>query len=277
MKTLRQLFTGVWIVAFTVSGFFIVPTFAELPEIDARQVAVNADERDDGNDQTSDLEMILINKKGQERKRKVITYRKDYENDSEGSDTKTVMFFKEPADVKNTGFLTWSYEDEVKDDDQWLYLPALKKIRRISSGKKKDYFMVTDFTYDDMGDRNINDYTYTHLDSEVIDGIECYHLEMMPKDQDVVKKSGYGRVETWVRPDIWMNIKFKFFDKKKKFLKELTVSDIEQIDGIWTSKTMTMVNEQKKHKTILKFSDIQYNTDIDNDIFSQRRLKKGVK
>ncbi len=137
--------------------------------------------------------------------------------------------------------------------------------------------MGTDFTYDDMGDRNIDDYTYTHLGTEVIDGIECYHLEMMPKDKNVVKKTGYGRVETWIRPDIWMTVKSKFFDKKKRFLKELTVNDIEEIDGIWRAKTMTMVNEKKKHKTILKFSNVQYNSGIDDDIFSQRRLTKGVK
>jgi outer membrane lipoprotein-sorting protein len=268
---LKPVFTISMIMMFVISGFFVTPT-AALEDIDAHQVAVNVDEREDGDDMTANLEMTLINKRGQERVREVISYRKDY-----GEDDKTVMFFLEPADVKGTGFLSWNYDDESKDDDQWLYLPALKKVRRISSSKKADYFMGTDFTYSDMGDREVEDYTYQHLEPEAIDGIECYHIERMPKNDDVLDETGYGRTEIWVRPDNWMMVKAVFYDKKLKLLKELTVSDIEEIDGIWTAKTMQMQNIQKKHQTIFKFSDIQYNTGLDDDIFSQRRLTKGIK
>ena len=271
MNMFKQVCTVVFISVFAISWFYVAPGFA-LEDIDARQVVENEDEREDGDDRTADLEMTLINKRGQQRIRKVINYRKDY-----GKDDKLVMFFLEPADVKDTGFLSWNYDDEEKDDDQWLYLPALKKVRRISSSKKKDYFMGTDFTYDDMGDRDIDDYTYTHLDPEVIDGIECYHIETTPKSKKIVKETGYGRIEMWIRPDIWILIRAKFYDKKLKFLKELTVSDIEEIDGIWTPKNLVMENEQKKHKTIFKLSNIKYNTRLDDDLFSQRRIQKGVK
>lgn len=270
-QKIQPILTGTILAAFVIGSLLSPVAFAELPEIDAKQVAVNVDEREDGDDETAELEMILINDKGQERNRKVQVYRKDY-----GKDSKMVMFFMDPADVKDTGFLSWNYDDESKDDDQWLYLPALKKVRRISSSKKKDYFMGTDFTYEDMGDRDVDDYTYKHLGTEVLDGIECYHLEMTPKNDEIVKKTGYGRGEMWVRPDIWMGLKMKFYDKKLKFLKDLTLSDIEQIDGIWTAKTMTMVNEQEKHKTVFHFSNITYNSGLDDEIFSQRRLEKGV-
>ncbi len=268
MKMYKYILTLLLIMVFATVN---APVFA-LEDIDARQVAVNVDEREDGDDETAELEMTLINKRGQQRIRKVITYRKDY-----GKDEKMVMFFLEPADVKETGFLTWNYDDESKDDDQWLYLPALKKVRRISSSDKADYFMGTDFTYNDMGDREIDDYTYKHLDPEVIDGIECYHLERLPKNEDVMKESGYGRTEIWVRSDIWMMVKAVFYDKKLKLLKELTVNDVEEIDGIWTAKTMKMNNVQKEHQTIFKFSNITYNSGLDDDIFSQRQLTKGVK
>ena len=92
----------------------------------------------------------------------------------------------------------------------------------------------------------------------------------------LVKKTGYSRLEIWIRPDIWMGIKIIFYDKKKRFLKELILSDIDQFDGIWTAITMTMVNEQKKHTTIFHFSNIEYNSGLNDDIFSQRRLTKGV-
>ena len=262
--------------ALTVGLLTALPAAAELPTLDAHQVAVNVEERDEGTDEVADLEMVLVNDKGQERNRKVVAYRKDYTDNADGFDKKTVMFFKEPADVKDTGFLSWSYADPSKDDDQWLYPPALKKVRRISSSKKKDYFMGTDFTYDDMGDRNVDDYTYTHLGTEVIDGVECYHLETLPKDAAIQKKTGYGRGEMWVRPDIWFIVKMKLFNEKKAFLKELTVSDIVQIDNIWTANTLKMVNEEEKHTTIFKFSNKKFNSGLDDEIFSERRLTKGA-
>lgn len=267
----KHMLTATMIIVFVVGGLSVTPSDA-LEEIEARQVAVNNDERDEGDDAIQDLEMTLINKQGKKRIREVRTNRKDY-----GKDDKMVMFFLEPADVKGTGFLTWNYDDESKDDDQWLYLPALKKIRRISSSKKADYFMGTDFTYSDMGDREVDDYTYKHLEPEVIDGIECYHLERVPKTNDVIKETGYGRTEIWIRPDNWMMVKAVFYDKKMKLLKELSVPEIEEVDGIWTPKIMHMNNIRKKHQTIFTFSNITYNTGLDDDIFSQRQLKKGVK
>jgi outer membrane lipoprotein-sorting protein len=271
MKTYTRIFVTILMIAVTSSGFLTSPVLA-LEEMEARQVAVNVDEREDGDNETSDMEMTLTNKRGQNRIRKVTTYRKDY-----GEDSKSVMFFLEPADVKGTGFLSWSYDDKNKDDDQWLYLPALKKVRRISSSGKADYFMGTDFTYSDMGDRDVDDYTYAHIDTEVIDGIECYHLERLPRDDTVIDETGYSRTEIWVRPDIWMMTKAVFFDKKGKLLKELTVSDFEEVNGIWVANTMHMNNIQKEHQTTLTFSNNQFNTDLDDDFFSQRRLTKGVR
>ena len=271
MKLVAQICTMGLVATFAFGGLPMT-TVTALEEMDAYQVIVNDDEREDGDDRVADLEMTLINKRGQERIRKVKSYRKDY-----GEDDKSVMFFLEPADVKETAFLSWNYDDEEKDDDQWLYLPALKKVRRISSSNEKDYFMGTDFTYNDMGDLEINDYTYKHLEPEVIDGIECYHIEGMPKSKEVVKDTGYGRIERWIRPDIWMNVRAKFYDRKLRFLKELTVKDLEQIDGIWTAKTLVMENEQKEHKTVFTFSNISYNTELSDDLFSQRRMKKGIK
>jgi outer membrane lipoprotein-sorting protein len=271
MKTYASIVTSILTVTFACASLFTSPALA-LEDMDARQIAVNVDERNDGDDETSDMEMTLTNKRGQQRVRKVTTYRKDY-----GEDSKSVMFFLEPADVKGTGFLSWDYDDESKDDDQWLYLPALKKVRRISSSGKADYFMGTDFTYSDMGDRDVDDYVYAHIDTEAIDGIECYHLERLPKDDDVIDETGYSRTEIWVRPDIWMMTKAVFFDKKGKLLKELTVSDFEEVHGIWVAKTMHMNNIQKEHQTTLTFSNNQFDTGLDDDIFSQRRLTKGVR
>lgn len=270
MKRYLSQFTKFVIVFWTLTVWGM-PTYA-LDNIDARQVAVNVDERDEGQDQVTDLEMTLTNKQGQQRVRKVQMYRKEY-----GPDEKMVMFFLEPADVKGTGFLSWDYQDASKDDEQWLYLPALKKVRRIASSNKSDSFMGTDFTYTDMGGWNVDDYTYKSLPVESLDGIECYHIERLPKDDKILKETGYGRTEIWVRPDIWLMVKVVFYDKKLNDLKTLMLSDIEQIDGIWTAKTYQMKNVQENHQTTFKFSNHTYNSGLEDEIFTDRRLQQGVK
>ncbi|MCK4716795.1 MAG: outer membrane lipoprotein-sorting protein, partial [Candidatus Marinimicrobia bacterium] len=118
-------------------------------KISGQQIVENVYNRQTSNDQQTDLTMSLINSRGDERVRTIRQFTKDF-----GAMEKKIMFFKTPADVRNTSFMNWSYDDENKDDDQWIYLPALKKIKRISSDSKSDYFMGSDFTYDDLGDRH---------------------------------------------------------------------------------------------------------------------------
>ena len=133
-------------------------------ELNGRKIMTLADERPDGDDRHSVMKMTLINKRGRKRIREVENYSKDY-----GKDKKSVMVFKQPADVKGTAFLSWDYDDPAKDDDKWLYMPAMKKVRRISGSSTNEYFMGTDFTYDDMGDRNVDEDIHTLLGNEVVD------------------------------------------------------------------------------------------------------------
>jgi len=116
---------------------------ADGPE--ARAIMEKVDARDDGDRERADVEMILIDKRGQERIRKLLSFSRD-----EGEDSCRIMFFVEPANVKDTGFLTYDYPDLETEDDQWLYLPALRKVRRISASDRGDYFLGTDFTYEDI-------------------------------------------------------------------------------------------------------------------------------
>ena len=104
------------------------------------------------------------------------------------------MFFQSPADVRNTSFMNWSYDKAGKDDDQWIYLPALKKVKRISSDSKSDYFMGSDFTYDDLGDRKLEDDTHKLLREEALDGIDYYVVESVPVDEDYM----YSKTITWI-------------------------------------------------------------------------------
>ena len=131
---------------------YIEPVYAQSAELTGRDIMLKVHDRPDGDDQKGVMQMTLINKRGKMRKRTVLFLSKDY-----GKDSKSITYFQSPADVKGTGFLSWEYDDPSKDDDRWLYLPALKKTRRISGSSKNDYFMGTDFTYDDLGDRSVDE------------------------------------------------------------------------------------------------------------------------
>ena len=182
------------------------------------------------------------------------------------------MFFMSPADVKNTSFMNWSYDDENKSDDQWIYLPALKKVKRISSDSKSDYFMGSDFTYDDLGDRHPSQDTHSILKEETIDGVKCYVVESNPKDEEYM----YSRTVTWVVKDKWIGIKKEFYDEDEDFLKQLTLKEYKEFGEVIIITNVTMKNEQKNHQTEMKLSDVKINTGIADRQFTERMMKRGI-
>lgn len=233
-------------------------------EITGWDIMEKVDNRYTGDDQTAEMTMTLTKSSGRKRVRKVKVWQKDY-----GKNDKSLMRFLEPADIRGTGFLVWEHEE--KDDDQWLYLPALKKVRRISTREKEKSFMGTDFSYEDLGSHDLDDYDYTLLKSETFNDQNCHVIESLPKPG---KKKSYSKIISWIRKDIFIAIKIDFYDKKGEFLKRLHAINIEKIDGIWTTKRMEMENVQKKHITVLEFENIRYNIGLKNNIFTERNLTK---
>ncbi|MGD8401237.1 MAG: outer membrane lipoprotein-sorting protein, partial [Bacillota bacterium] len=167
-----------------------VGSFVQAASLTGRDIMVKVDNRDDGETRKSKMIMTLINKVGDKRIRKVISYQKDY-----GKDSKAIMIFESPGDVKGTGYLSWEYDNQNKDDDRWLYLPALRKIRRISGSSNSDYFMGTDFTYDDMGDRNVDEDEHTLQRKEKLNGYQCWVVQSIPKEID---DGDYTKKISWV-------------------------------------------------------------------------------
>jgi len=220
-----------------------------------------------GTDGTSELSMHLIDSRNNERIRKIKQFTKDY-----GKEEKSIMFFISPADVKNTSFMNWSYDDASKDDDQWIYLPALKKIKRISSDSKDDYFMGSDFTYDDLGDRHPNEDIHRILREESIEGKECYVIESIPKDDDYM----YSKTITWVLKDIWIGLKKDFYDEDGELLKVLSVNKFEKIKNYWVITSTEMKNIQENHITKMILSNIQVDIGIADDKFTERMMSKGL-
>lgn len=240
--------------------------WSQSKELKGRDIAIMVHNRPDGSDRKSVMQMTLINKRGKTRERTVLSISKDY-----GKDSKSITFFQSPADVKGTGFLQYEYEDTLKEDDRWLYLPALKKVRRISCSSKSDYFMGTDFTYDDMGDRSVNEDIHDLLCEEEIDSIKCWVLESIPKDKDYM----YSKKIAWIRQDALIPLKVEFYDRQKNLLKVLKITDIRKQDGFWTAFKMEMNNIQDKHKTILEIEEMHYNVGLKDNLFRVSTLERG--
>lgn len=264
---------GIIMGLFFFGVFLIYPSIGKGTKIVKKQTKITGKEvaelvknRPDGKDRRAVLTFTLINKRNRKRKRKVLSIQKD-----EGDDTKAVMCFLSPGDVKNTIFLQYDYDNPKKEDDKWLYLPALRRVKRISGSKKSEYFMGTDFTYDDLGDRSVEEDEHRLVGSEVIDGHDCWIKEAVSKDKDYM----YSKVVSWIRKDIHVPLKVDFYDRHKKLLKTMVNEKIKQTDGFWTVWKMKMENFHLKHKTFVTYSEFKYNQGVKDSIFSVSNIKKG--
>lgn len=251
---------------FSMILFLAGMTFAQ--DLTGLEIVQKVYNRPAGEDMKGDLTMIIENSRGNQRIREIKQYVKDY-----GDMEKKIMFFKAPADVRNTSFMSWSYTDENKDDDQWIYLPALKKIKRISSDSKSDYFMGSDFTYDDLGDRHPLEDTHTLLREETIDGKETYVVESIPKDEEYM----YSRTLTWVVKDSWIGLKKEFYDEDEELLKILTVHDQIESDGIIILTNVKMTNVQRDQSTVMAFSNVEVNSGLADNTFTERMMRRGIR
>jgi len=215
-------------------------------------------------DASSQMHMTLINANGQKRERlmKMIVLEK------EGGD-KSLMEFLSPADVKGTKFL--SYEHVTKDDDQWLYLPALKRVKRIASKNKSGAFMGSEFSYEDLSSYNVDKYTYVGDAQEVeLNGKKMYKGESRP----VSKNSGYTRQVFWVDAQSFLIVKMDYYDRKKELLKTARYEDYKKISGVWRIGKITMSNHQNDKQTILVWKDETIKNGLKEKDFHKRVLKK---
>ena len=220
----------------------------------------------------SDATMVLVNEKEQTRERKTTTISKLQKN---GVDSSLLVRFSSPADIKGTGFLQIEHSDG--DDDLWIYLPALKKSRRLVANNKKDSFVGSDFSYGDVLLPKVDLYTHTLLRSENIGGQDCYVVESLPKDDTVKRDSGYSKKITWARKDNFLENKVEYYDVSGRLLKTQTVGEhklIEPDTQRWVAKRREMVNHQTSHKTILTFEAVESGLNLADDLFTTRYIER---
>ena len=250
-------------------------TLSSLMAITGQEIAQKVHDRDDGDNSTANMKMILIDKNKKQRVRELRTFTKD-----KGEDKLKVMFFLSPADVKNTAFLTHDFEDSSKDDDQWLYLPELQKVKRIASSDKSSSFMGSDFTYSDMTSRNVEDYTYKIMKEPTVNGHKTWQMLVTPKSNKTIEETGYTKSIVFVRQDNFVIVQAVHFIKAGQKLKYMKIKGLKKIDGIWTATEMQMITKLKNkkiaHKTIFKFSNIKYNQNLEESFFTTRTLQRGL-
>ena len=238
----------------------------------ARDIMEKVDNRDDGDNRLADMQMTLIDKNGNQRVRQISSSIKDF-----GEDTYRMMLFQAPADVQGTGFLTYDYDDNTRDDDQWLYLPALRKTKRIASNDKSGSFMGSDLNYSDMTSRNLEDYDFTLLKETTLGDNKLWVIESIPRSEDVIDETGYKKAVLLVRQDNYVVVRGIYWTDKGNKQKYYDMSGLELIDGIWSPTRVTMTSKAGKqvvHKTELLFTNIRYNQDLDAAQFTVRQLER---
>jgi len=222
--------------------------------------------------ETSQLTMELVNRSGKTRSRTVERYSA---KDGKGN-LSTLIRFLQPADVKGSGFL--SVEHSKTDESRHLYLPALKKSRRISAGEDSDAFMGSDFTYEDLDEMELGEYSFKLLGEETVNGAKCHKVEAVPTNEKRRKTSGYSKRVYYVSHGAFVVNKVEYFDKHGTLFKKLTATDIKPVPGatgFYRAYVLTMENLKTKHKTVLAYKDYKINPEVDKNVFTLRFLERS--
>lgn len=216
-------------------------------------------------DAQANMFMKLYNAAGQESRREMRMRFLEVPEDAD----KTLITFHFPRDIKGTGLLT--FEHIEKGDDQWLYLPALKRVKRIASENKSGSFVGSEFSYEDISSTKPEKYTYRYLREDLLDGEPVWVTERFPK----AESSGYTKIVTWVDQSNFQTVKQEFFDRKGALLKEQYVKGLTlYLDKYWRPREVTMDNLQTKKKTILEFLQWEFQQGLKESLFTKRSLER---
>jgi len=231
------------------------------------EIAIEADKRDTGwGDQTASMKMGLRNRHGDKSTREM--HNKSLEVKADGD--KTLIVFDRPRDVKGTAFLSFTHA--IKPDDQWIYLPALKRVKRISSSNKSGPFMGSEFAYEDISSQEVEKYTYKYIKDDVYEGRPVFILERFPQ----YKNSGYTRMISWLDSETYSPLKIDFYDRKNALLKTLTYHGYKQyMDKFWRPDRMEMVNHVTGKGTTLIWADYKFANGLTDRDFNKNSLKRA--
>lgn len=216
-----------------------------------------------GNDMKAKVLMTLINKEGKMRIRELVMLRKNMQKNGE---QKYFMYFINPADVRRTTFVVWKYPK--RDDDRWLFIPAINLVSRIAANDKHSSFVGSDFTYENVSGRDLESDTHNLIGEETINERNCYKVEITPIDE-----SGFSKRILWIDKSTYLPVKEDYYDIQGELYKIFTAEKIEEIEGIWTIIKRTMENVKTGHKTITEFGAVNYNVGLPDNLFTERFMR----
>jgi outer membrane lipoprotein-sorting protein len=254
------------ISAATVASF-AAPAFAAGPAADpaAEEIVKRSLESFyyAGNDMRVRVNMKLVNVQGKTREREMTMLRLNLHR---SGDQRYYLYFHAPADVKGTSFLVWKYPE--RDDDRWIYVPALKVVKRIAADDKRSSFVGSDFTYEDVSGRDPQDETHALLRKEDLAGRPAYVIESKPR-----ATSDYSRRLSWIDRERWLPLREEYFDARNRPLRTFVADKVERVGGQWTVTVRNMKNLQTGHRTEVVFEETQFNVGVKPDIFGERYLR----
>lgn len=247
--------------------------FLGIPEAQSAQ-ALNAEEMMrraslvqfySGDDMKAKVHMRLISREGSERVRGLTMVRKDLK---EGAEQLYFIFFHGPADVREMTFMVWKYPQ--RDDDRWLFIPALKLVKRIAANDRRSSFVGSDFSYEDVSGREVEEDTHALLREESLDGKEVYVIKSVPKD---VGSADFGSKLSWIDKRNLVLWKEEYYDKRGDLYKVFSADEVKPIQGFLTTVKRTMKNVQTGQRTEVTFEEVKYNLGLSVDFFTERSLR----
>jgi outer membrane lipoprotein-sorting protein len=247
---------------------------AEAAWPDGDEIVRRVNARDDGEAVARTLVMELIDPGGASRTRVTRSFRRDFPDER-----RSVLFFVSPANLKGTALLTWDDPDPGRDDTQWLYLPGLRKSRRIAMSERGRAFLGTDLSFEDMKNEtrlSRADYRWRTVGEEAVDGDRCLVVEALPVDERTARELGYGRVLLRIDGERWLPRFAEYWDPRGQPLKTVRLADVRAVDGIWTPHRIEAENLQTGHRTRLEFRDVDYAPELPDDLFTEAALARGA-
>ena len=225
------------------------------------EIAKMVDEKPSPKDMSNKTTMVLTNSKGKTRTNAMVSKSVD-------GNKKQIIWFMEPKDDKGVAFLKIEHED--KDDEMRMWLPAFKKVRRISAKKKGDSFMGSDLSYEDLSSRDLDENEYKRLGDEEVDEVDCYVLEISPKKE---AKSSYSKHISWIAKEGLYGVKENSYDKRGE-LKKRKVFNFQKLKEYYVIERVFVEDIQKNHTTEVTFSEVKVDSGIDNELFQEKNLKR---
>ncbi|RIL06477.1 MAG: hypothetical protein DCC71_06640 [Proteobacteria bacterium] len=242
--------------------------------LSGEEIARRVNARDDGDLLSRTIVMELTDKRGTTRTRVTRSFRRRFDDG-----VRSILFFDEPANVQGTALLTWDYADPARTDDQWLYLPALRKSRRVALADRGRAFLGTDLSFEDMKKETrvgIEDYAWREAGEEQVDGRRCLVVEAIAVDARTAREIGYGRMRLRVDAETWIPRFLEYWAPDGAPLKTIRLREVEEIEGIWTARRVEAENLQTGHRTLLRFERIDYGADVAEDLFTEAALRRGA-